>query len=591
MGTKTADQNTRKILLLLAYIVIILLLIYQGEFSMKKIAVLSLLSLSLLASCGETSSTSATTDLNTDDTADITTPSDNTPPSYELTQSMLDSLSEGYSLENLVTEEINGVKRYFYSDSFYKNDKYTLKVYETKNSDPDKSNNVVFETYSADEEGYLVSERRNLNNERSYAQIYNPVLQEYSKFADNYTDFFSLLELSDFTKEDDTYTLKSEAVDRVSPYLLTQLYGNPGFELASFTITVGEEITYKAIAEPYKTISTTYNYTFDGTVVDSGADIEVEERADPYPNVEDAEFADKIASLKEHNYVLTQTDYENDEVVSTSTFISAGDLTYRENTFDGEDLKIAAYKDGDAYYEADRNGEDLILSREITEEEFNALFPSFNISRACFDKSGDNYVIKDDISDDTSVFTTFMTSTDQIGDLTISMTDDKITFTNVIDEYKTVVEFASIGTADVGYTLDDIKESSASEWAELMDESSYAHLQTVLLDEINNFPVPTDFTMLEAWVDFSEEDGLSILAYLSSTPTVDEAMLNSYGEQLTAAGYQLTDGDAEYGGSLYSKETDTLSIMVEVASVSGADLGADDIDYPILALIIMAEQK
>ena len=43
--------------------------------------------------------------------------------------------------------------------------------------------------------------------------------------------------------------------------------------------------------------------------------------------------------------------------------------------------------------------------------------------------------------------------------------------------------------------------------------------------------------MPEAWMDFSEEEGLSMLVYLSSTPEANSDTTSAYGQQLLEAGY------------------------------------------------------
>ena len=542
---------------------------------MKKILLLPLASLLFLSACEQVGGESST--------------SVKPEPPVEFSEAVLTGLGKAYSLENLVTEDIDGVSTQFYSDSFYKNDKFTVKVYASKSTNPDKNSLQLFETYSSAEDGRLVAERRNLNNTATYTLVYNPVLQEYSQFSDNYMNFFSLLKLSDFELENNEYVLKEDAITKISPYLVTQLYGNPGFDLASFKITTSDGLAYEAVTEPYKTSTKTYNYHFAGKILAYGDDVEVEERAQPYEAVEDSTFENAFEKLKKQNYVLTQKDYQNDQLVSTSTFISDGDLTYRENSFDGEDYKIAAYKNGDKYFEADKQEDGtFLLTREITANEYNAIFPSFNVSRACFDKVGDRYTVKADISDDISKFTRFSSLVENIDELTIEIAQDKISVTNTSGTAKTVIEYTSIGTADVGYTLDDIKESSADTWESLLDEASYANLSSVLGSEISSFPVPTGFNMPEAWMDFSEEEGLSMLVYLSSTPEANSDTTSAYGQQLLEAGYaEVPDGEHNFEGSLiYTKETSEKTLLVEIGAASAADLGVD-FDYSVFTILVM----
>ena len=131
---------------------------------------LSLLSLISLTACGGLTSSSQNSS---------PAPSTSSSATFTLTQDTLDQLSLGYSLETLVTEDVNGKFSYFYTDSFHDAESYTVKVYEASQSTPTKDVNEIFETYSADEQGYLVSERRNLNNEKNFIKVYNPYTSEY----------------------------------------------------------------------------------------------------------------------------------------------------------------------------------------------------------------------------------------------------------------------------------------------------------------------------------------------------------------------------------------------------------------------------
>ena len=100
---------------------------------------------------------------------------------------------------------------------------------------------------------------------------------------------------------------------------------------------------------------------------------------------------------------------------------------------------------------------------------------------------------------------------------------------------------------------------------------------------LTTFPVPTNFD-LEGWVDFSEEEGMSMLLYLSSTPEVTEETLSSYGAQLVEAGFEDTGeiDESTYNAKIYANE----SLMVEVAMIPAGELG-NEINFPVLAIFVI----
>ncbi len=544
----------------------------------KSIMALSLLSLISLTACGGITSSSQNSS---------PAPSTSSSATFTLTQDTLDQLSLGYSLETLVTEDVNGKISYFYTDSFHDAESYTVKVYEASQSTPTKDVNEIFETYSADEQGYLVSERRNLNNEKNFIRVYNPYTSEYSLFDDNYSNFFTFLSIDDFEKSGDAYVLSEEAKAAVSPYIITQLYGNPGFELDSLTIEERNGSIYLVTTpKPFVTSSTTYNYIFESKIVELGSDITIPKRAEPYAEVTDEKFTDMITSLRSKNYKMVQKDYQGNQLAATSTFIVNGNLTYRENEFDGVSYKVAAYKDGENYYEANKEGTEFIKARQITAEEFSALYSSFNISRACFDESDGIYTVKDDVNGDTFAYSIFASLVNEISDFSIEIKDGSYIFTNKNGTNKTVVEFTDIGSADVGYQVSDVKEPSAEvSWKDILDEYSLANLTSVLGEEkLASFPVPEGFN-LEGWMDFSEEEGMSMLLYISPDPVADESTLAAYEQKLIAAGYQdmgETDPSA-YDAKVYADD----STIVEVALVPAGELGSE-FNFPILMIVVAA---
>ena len=487
-----------------------------------------------------------------------------------LTQETLEELAKGYVLESKVTEKINNNVHYFYSDSFHDGDSFTYKVYATSNSTPSRDQLTIFETYSKNENGNSVSERRSINNQKTYYKLTNPLTGDFIQFDTGYTNFFSFLDVTDFEENEGVYTLKESSIDKVSPFIITQLYGNEGFELDSLEISyVEDNLTLSVEAAPYIAGTTTYNYTFDVVVKDLGEDVNFAKRADPYEEVSDETFEGMLTALKNKNYKIVQQDYHQNKLSSTSTLIVNGNLTYRENEYDGTTYKIATYKDGDKYYEANNVDGKFVKTGEVDASIFNALFSSFNISRACFDLTNNKYVVKDDVTGDSSVFTPFISDVSEISNFSIEITNDSYFFTNIGGDYKTVVTFTNVGSADVGYTIDDIQDPTVDEssaWAQLLDSDSLAILTSIYGENVDLLPVPTDLNTT-GWVDFGYEGEMSGLLFMGETPTPTQETVNAYYEQLTNAGFiDLEEEDS--GLHMFCSADETIIVMVGIVPMA-----------------------
>lgn len=276
-----------------------------------------------------------------------------------------------------------------------------------------------------------------------------------------------------------------------------------------------------------------------------------------------------LTSLKNKNYKMVQQDYYKNNLSSTSTLIVNGDLTYRENEFDGTTYKIATYKDGDKYYEANNVDGKFVKAGEVDASVFNALFSSFNISRACFDLTNNKYVVKDDVTGDSSVFTPFISDVSEISNFSIEITNDSYVFTNIGGDYKTVVIFTNVGSADVGYTLDDIQDPTVDEssaWAQLLDEESLAILTSIYGENVDLLPVPTDLNTA-GWVDFGYEGEISGLLFMGENPTPTQETVNAYYEQLTNAGF-IDLEEEESGLHLFCSADETIIVMVGIVPMA-----------------------
>lgn len=211
----------------------------------------------------------------------------------------------------------------------------------------------------------------------------------------------------------------------------------------------------------------------------------------------------------------------------------------------------------------------FVKAGEVDASVFNALFSSFNISRACFDLTNNKYVVKDDVTGDSSVFTPFISDVSEISNFSIEITNDSYIFTNIGGDYKTVVTFTNVGSADVGYTIDDIQDPTVDEssaWAQLLDEESLAILTSIYGENVDLLPVPTDLNT-SGWVDFGYEGEMSGLLFMGETPTPTQETVNAYYKQLTNAGFiDLEEEDS--GLHMFCSADETIIVMVGIVPMA-----------------------
>ena len=192
-----------------------------------------------------------------------------------------------------------------------------------------------------------------------------------------------------------------------------------------------------------------------------GAETTIDYLATPYEEVQDEAFETMIATLKADNYIATAINYVDNVEVSNSIFRSNPDkVSY--DIYNDEDENIFA----GAYALNENLVQDVIqVDGQYYKSESpyvgNVPHPSFNISRACFDKIDDHtYKIKSNVEGDFTVYYILEALTYTIANLTIEILDDQYIFTNISGNNKTVVTFSSFGTADVGYTIDTVLENA-----------------------------------------------------------------------------------------------------------------------------------
>lgn len=415
----------------------------------SKTILFSLLTCCFLFSCAKTNSNDSNSSAST--------------PVYTLNDDLFEELKEGYKAQVQVTEVIDGIENQYLIQTAAKEKEFSFIQYQDLTS----NEVVLHETYLGRRvDNYVYATRLNISNTLNYYKVYNPVTYEYFTWEDGFENVFSFLSKKDFIPEDydpNLYLLSSSKLNiaRVNHALSSLFYGNPGLEIVELSLTLKDDsIQLSAFTDPI-TVSKTYEYEFSATFTQMGDEVTIDYLATPYEEVQDEAFKTMIATLKADNYIATARNYVENIEVSNSIFRSNADkISY--DIYDDEEGNIFA----GAYALNENLVQDVIqVDGQYYKSESpyvgNVPHPSFNISRACFDKIDDHtYKIKSNVEGDFTVYYILEALTYTIANLTIEILDDQYIFTNISGNNKTVVTFSSFGTADVGYTIDTVLENA-----------------------------------------------------------------------------------------------------------------------------------
>lgn len=527
----------------------------------KNIFFLFLLPL-LLTACGPKDDSSSSSDSSTQESTSSASQESSSSPSSAVLPELKDILplfQNGYKMNAKAEETTGGKTTTTTAETESQNEKITFR------STDESEKTLFFETYYQKKDDQLESTRLDISNTLSFYPLYNPVTYEYYRFEqDGFRNFFTALTIDDFRKEGTKYLLETEKAT-LENAIVTQLYGNPGFDLRSLAFEV--EGTKTIAFEADFSFQASYTYHYEGTFVALEEGETILERAVPYPEVSDATFEEAIEKLTAGNYTLVQKDYEGEELLSTSNYkINEKGVSYQTNGYDmyyyvTDDGRIQICEKLDGFY---------VRQGEPEEGSLKELMPSFRLSAATMDKEEDVYTMKEDVEGDLMTMTIFEAVASELADFTITITDDQILATNVSGESKTELTFTDLGTTDHGISESDIKDPSTSaDFIDLLEEESADNLLALMGEEANTLPAPTNYTQ-PYWVDFTEDPSLFLffLYYDEVTVPTQEDLL-AYGEVLEGLGYQSFEGSLN-GGLAYTKELDNgITLYVEILDYDG----------------------
>ncbi len=504
-----------------------------------KRALLTLSSLSLLASCQAQEITDSSVSVPSSE--DIVSSKDEM-ADYKALQTMLKKLSDGVSLESLVTtsatigEEEEKQSQYyrFYLDVQNTKNEYAYQQYEGVDTAEGSPNKDVLEAsgdLAKNTLGYVCQKYLLVNNEVFLYPVTQETAQETSYV--NWTDsglanIFSQLNATMFEKEDqDTYTLKSEVGIDLRRKISGNFYGSNTLPAAAkFDLKVkdGEIYAYTLSTEVQQRYDSTYQtsytlqYEFSGRVLAYGRSNKDVTRNfhNPIQGEEDASFQEALEKLQSHNYTETSTIYRlpNPTWEDKGSFSSKSKALYQEDTLlkqtlDSKDRVQAE----DAYYLTKENGLQNII--EIGDKGyFNqglALgysdgrnpFPQFDVSSLFFKKEeeglysftyGDTHCDIFNSANFTDVTTSlvYLAKVDlrKENAITVSMiyavsSDDATVY------YKLVTEYSDIGSTLSGIDISKVKNGDDLTWDDYFkDNDDLAKAKAILGEKrFNSLPV------------------------------------------------------------------------------------------------------
>lgn len=483
-------------------------------------------------------------------------------------EEQLAALQKGFRFQTIVEEKVDGKEKSYRMDTAHDGNSFSYIQYADETGTQKQFHECYVKQENSDR---LWATRLNVANEIQYYPVYNPASSEYYTWADGYDNVFTKLTYSDFIQTKDVYSLSEEKLEEVSPFIITQLYGNPGLVLDDFQLTMKKDVINLLVNASFVTGTKQYAYTFDAIVTDMGDDVAVDAVAVPFESVEDSAFEAMLTALKAHNWTATATNYYNDEVVSTSTFKSNADkLFYSLQDDTAGNIEAGFYVTEDQLIqEVTKKEENYYRVGDPMEGSLNEIWPSFRISRSCFSllhteedssiNSQIQYQMKN-VDGDFSVIYPLMVEADALADFVITIKDGCYIFENRYNNRKTTIIFDQIGSTDVGFTKDTVKDyTDTTTWAEVLDSDSYAFVISVISEsDFTSLPVPVGYETA-TWYQFSEEPEYALLwAEGKATLTEDIAV---YGDSLSALGFTFTAAGGENGGDLYTKDTLYVEIL------------------------------
>ena len=467
-------------------------------------------------------------------------------------EAVLASLQAGVKLSVTTEEEDDNSDVTIYNyQTAVNDDAYSYIWY----NDESRSSVGAHETYVRQEGSDLIyATRLDVSNTLNHYRVYNPATYEYYKWSDGYENPFKTMTADSFIKVDDTtYKLNDDACAASSNGLSSLFYTNPGLTVKNLKLSLVDDELHISGKMEY---GSDYTYKVNATVLAMGEGTDVDHRAVPFAEVEDAEFDAMVASLKAKNYSSYVEIYEDDELIGEALYASTEDgIFYATGRY-----AFGYYELGDGIVQEVEYKNGAFYKTGTPEEgDLDEIRPTFNISRACFDQLDDGtYKIKDGVEGDMFICCVFELYPSELANLTIKISDDGYVFTNSLDSESSTVSFYDVGSTQMPFDADSVLDpvpSTSTTWSDVLDSDSYAWLENVAGDAAASIPVPEGY---DEWYQISEEEDFAFLAAVAGDSIDDD--IYAYYMALVDAGF-YDYGEGPNGGYLVFIPIDDSSYL------------------------------
>lgn len=539
---------------------------------MKKIVYLGLLT-SLLVGCGNTnsSSTSSHNSINNISSSEVSSSSLG-PVSYDLTDDMIDALSEGYRAEGLYYAEVKNqiVSSFYYeyncTDTVYE---YTAYVDNAENPTKNKvEDSYRYEGYDfGDGVEYLTLAKINLNNE----VVNYPVVDGYGELltwnSTGFSNAFSTINSSYFEKTETEFEFELKmgllGMNKLYSSLTSQFSSYMGLTAKSFSLTTdGYKITgYKMTYQPLQTMSGSMYITVEGNFVASGSD--VVQPVQTFDGESNAIFDEAFEELRNHTYRV-----DIDLGVKSYKMVVENAEGFIYDEFDSNGKKVSSYgfyyiRDGVLQGITEINGTIYADGPAGTGSMLNIL-PTLNISSELFvlkeEKDGKSVFeynkeapLASEIgfSYDYGIF-----GGSKIGDLVVTISEGEVIIENKLKFNTETFRYYDINGvkryfSNVSNSCDNLKWSDIISNQEEESEKLYQSISKEALDEIPtvggfNSRIEVDATYRP------EEPVFTVPLYMDGI-----TLYTNYVAKLTNAGF-------EYNAELTVDEKEAYSKVCEI---------------------------
>ncbi len=496
----------------------------------------------------------------------------------ELTAESLKNISNGYTSLGILKSGYTSLGfSYSYVNASATSQEYTCTTYESSDDNPTmdkikKTCHYVPYRYGLSE--MLCEVELGLDNKIHYYQVTSSSIGVTWREA-NYGNAFDKLKVSSFKKVDNGYELIIDSsLKTFTSALANQLTGMMGLELESFVVTIenGNFSNYKATFKDVETSYGFYKSEIEGKFINFGENVITP--ITPIEGNEDSFLQETLEKLRKQNYHL--------KVELASKIYEVDIEDGKSMVYDIYNLKNIKTNSYGYYQKNDSQVQGIVkINNELYENlspldgNMSSILPTFNISSVFFDKKIQDdqviYTLKDDIKCTVYASDYGTLGGDNIGKLTITISNDQVVITNKLKLTEEVYTYSSIN--QISNLLSSLHENSNSlKWSDLLSNqvSEVEKLyKTISQDVLNQIPTIGDkYTLVSVDASYNPSKPVIMLAF--DDYTVGLSVKNNYLEKLQTNGFVLqtssSKGDYFTKNVTVNNQNTTIGVLVYLAA-------------------------